>query len=186
MKCGDNMILKHKQCLELYNSDYMIKEKLKNNTLFKIEKGLYSTIKNYSYLEVILTKYPHAILTMDSAFYYHALTDVIPEKYHLITSKDAYKIQDKNIKQYFIKDDYLNYGKETKVIHGINMNIYSKERLLIELIRYKNKLPFDYYKEIIDSYRKIIHELNLEKIEEYAYTLPKSQMVMNTIQMEVF
>ena len=66
------------------------------------------------------------------------------------------------------------------------MNIYSKERLLIELIRYKNKLPFDYYKEIIDSYRKIIHELNLEKIEEYAYTLPKSQMVMNTIQMEVF
>ena len=56
MKCGDNMILKHKQCLELYNSDYMIKEKLKIITLFKIEKGLYSTIKNYSYLEVILTK----------------------------------------------------------------------------------------------------------------------------------
>ena len=35
MKCGDNMILKHKQCLELYNSDYMIKEKLKNNTWYK-------------------------------------------------------------------------------------------------------------------------------------------------------
>ena len=52
---------------------------------------------------------------MDSAFYYHALTDVIPEKYHLITSKDAYKIQDKNIKQYFIKDDYLNYGKKLKL-----------------------------------------------------------------------
>ena len=52
--------------------------------------------------------------------------------------------------------------------------------------KYKNKLPYDYYKEIIDSYRNIIQELNIELIEELAMTLPKSQMVMDTIQSEVF
>ena len=80
----------------------------------------------------------------------------------------------------------MDYGKETKIIRNVKINIYSKERLLIELIRYKNKLPYDYYKEIIASYRNIIQELNIELIEELAMTLPKSQMVMDTIQSEVF
>lgn len=135
------------------------------------------TTENYSFLEVIAVKYPYAIFTLDCAFYYHFLTDVIPKKYHIITEKDAYKIKDSKIKQYFIAKDFLDYGKETKIIHNIKINIYSKERLLIELIRYKNKLPYDYYKEIIESYRRIIHELDIELIEELAITLPKTQHV---------
>lgn len=185
-KEGDDMIMCYNQCIELYKSDYMIKKRLKEKKLYKIEKGLYSTTENYSFLEVITVKYPYAIFTLDSAFYYHSLTDVIPEEYHIITGKDAYKIKDSKIKQYFIAKDFLDYGKETKKIHNIKINIYSKERLLIELIRYKNKLPYDYYKEIIDSYRRIIHELDIELIEELAITLPKTQMVMKVIQAEVF
>lgn len=180
------MIMNYNQCLDLYKTDYMIKKSLKEKKLFKIEKGLYSTIEKYSFLEVITVKYPNAIFTMDSAFYYQSLTDVIPENYHIITNKDSYKIKDDRIKQYLILNDFLNYGKETINIHNVKINIYSKERLLIELTRYKNKLPFDYYKEIIDSYRKIIYELDIELIEDLAIKLPKSQMVLNTIQMEVF
>lgn len=179
------MIICYKQCLDLYKTDYMIKKRLKEKKIFKIEKGLYSTTENYTFLQVIAVKYPNAIFTMDSAFYYQSLTDVIPENYHILTSKDSYKIKDARIKQYFSINDFLDYGKETKVIHNVKINIYSKERLLIELIRYKNKLPYDYYKEIIDSYRKIIHELDIELIEQFATTLPKSQMVMNIIQAEV-
>lgn len=186
MKVGDKMIMRYNQCLDLYKTDYMIKKKVKEKKLFKIEKGIYSTTENYSFLEVITMKYPNAIFTMDSAFYYQSLTDVIPETYHIMTSKDSYKIKDSRIKQYLSINDFLDYGKETKVVHNIKINIYSKERLLIELIRYKNKLPFDYYKEIIASYRNIIQELDIELIEEYAMILPKSQMVMNMIQMEVF
>ena len=80
---------------------------------------------------------------------------------------------------------FLDYGKEIKNINGVDIYIYSKERLLVELIRYKNKLPFDYYKEIIESYRQIIQELDIELIENYASILPKSQMVMKTLQLEV-
>lgn len=180
------MIVNYKQCLDIYKTDYKIKKSIDEKRLFKIEKGLYSTIENYSFLEVIAVKYANAIFTIDSAFYYQSLTDVIPEKYHLITSKDSKKIKNAKIKQYFIKRDFLDYGKETKMIRNVEINIYNKERLLIELIRYKNKLPYDYYKVIIESYRKIIHELDIELIEECAMILPKSQMVMNIIQAEVF
>lgn len=180
------MIYTYKQCIALYHNDYMVKQKIKERVLFKIGKGVYSDCETYSYLEVIAVKYPQAIMTMDSAFYYHSLTDVIPNQYHIITSKDAHKIKDHMIKQYFSFDEYLNYGVDINLIHDVNIKMYNKERLLIELIRYKNKLPYDYYKEIIDSYRRIIYELDIEKIEEYAMHLPKSQMVMSVLQAEVF
>ena len=47
------MIMNYAQCIDLYKTDYKIKKKLKENELYKIEKGLYSTTKNYSFLEVI-------------------------------------------------------------------------------------------------------------------------------------
>lgn len=180
------MILNYQQCIELYGNDYTIKKLIKEKKLFKIEKGLYSDEEYYPYIAIIKKKFPNAILTLDSALYYHSLTDVIPDKYYLATSKDAYKIKDKNVKQYFYKDEYLDYGKEIIVVHDIEVSSYNKERLLVEVIRYKNKLPYDYYKEIIHSYRNIINDLDIQQIEEYATLLPKSKMVMETLRTEVF
>jgi len=37
-------------------------------------------------------------------------------------------------------------GVEEKTINGTTIKLYSKERLLVELVRHKNKIPFDYYK----------------------------------------
>jgi hypothetical protein len=56
---------------------------------------------------------------------------------------------------------------------------------LIELIRNKSKLPFDYYKEIISSYRRRTDELDFMLVEEYAEKLPKTKAVMEVVQMEV-
>jgi len=49
-----------------------------------------------------------------------------------------------------------------------------------------NKFSYDYYKEIIGNYRRLIYELDFELVEEYAEQLPKTNLVMNTIQTEVF
>ena len=63
--------------------------------------------------------------------------------------------------------------------------IYSRERLLIELLRYKSKLPFDLYKEVLLSFRKIITQLNMQDIQDYAMAAPKRKMIMEALQMEV-
>ena len=123
---------------------------------------------------------------MNSAFYYHGLTDTVPSLYYLATDKDATKIRDKRIKQIYDNNDSLKLGAEVKEYNGSDILIFSKERLLVELIRYKNSLPFDYYKEIIGNYRQLLYELDFQLIEEYAEQLPKTKMVMDTIQMEVF
>ena len=45
-------------------------------------------------------------------------------------------------------------------IEDAEVNIYDKERMLIELVRNKKNIPYDMYKEIVNNYRKIIESLN--------------------------
>jgi len=69
--------------------------------------------------------------------------------------------------------------------NNTSIKIYNKERMLVELIRNKNMLPFDYYKEIIINYRRIIEKLDIQLIQEYVYALPKTSMIMEVLEMEV-
>ena len=75
---------------------------------------------------------------------------------------------------------------EIKNQNGVFIKIFTLERMLVELIRSKNRLPFDYYKEIIAHYRNLIFELDIQAVQEYAMRLPKSKLVMETLQLEVF
>ncbi len=52
--------------------------------------------------------------------------------------------------------------------HNTEICIYNVERMLIELVRFRGKLPFDYYKEIIGSYRNCVETMDIAKVEEYA------------------
>ncbi len=89
------------------------------------------------------------------------------------------------MKQYFVSDEFFEEGIERTEYKGYSIRIYDRERMLIELVRYKSKLPFDYYKEIILNYRKILPQLNIQKIQDYALASPKSGKVMETLQIEV-
>ena len=68
---------------------------------------------------------------------------------------------------------------------GDIINIYNRERLLVELLRHKSKLPFDYYKEILLNYRDIISGLDIRLIQDYIYEVPKSAKIMDTLQLEI-
>ena len=52
-------------------------------------------------LEIIMKKYPNAILTLNSAFYYYGLTDTIPDHYYVATPKSNRKIEDVRVKLSF-------------------------------------------------------------------------------------
>ena len=83
-----------------------------------MEAGIYSTERYSSKLEIIVKKYPNAILTGEYAFYYHNLTDVIPEKYHIATKAKAAKLIDARIEQIYVRDDLLQLSVVEKEIIG--------------------------------------------------------------------
>lgn len=180
------MIYTYEECIKKYQTDYSLRKVLKEGTLYRLERGIYADKKYESDLAVISKKYPYAVFTMNSAFYYHGLTDTIPQYYYLMTDKDATKIRDPKIRQYFDNNNSLELGQTELIRNGSPIRIFNRERMLVELIRSKNKLPFDYYKEIIGNYRNSVYDLDIQAIQEYAEKLPKTKLVMNTLQMEVF
>ncbi len=180
------MILTYSECLEKWKTDYMIKKMIEKGALYQLEKGLYSDIPDTSTLAVLSKKYPNAIITLDSAFYYHGLTDVIPEKYYLATDKHAIALKDPRIKQVYVQSDVFDTGVITMERRDATFKIYDRERMLIELLRYKNRLPFDYYKEILGNYRNLLYELDIERIQDYAESFPRSKMISKALDLEVF
>lgn len=161
------MIYNYKELKDKFKTVYSIKKAINNNEIYKIDKNLYSDEKYVNPLIMYSKKYPNAIITMDSAFYFYDLTDVIPQKIYLATESHSRKIKNDNIIQLFVDKKILNEGKTIEQIDNEDINIYDKERLLVELIRKRNQIPFDYYKEIILNYRKLTDSLDSYKIEKY-------------------
>ena len=180
------MIYSYKDLLKKYGSRYNVEKALKENEIYKLEKNIYSEKTIIDPLILYSKKYPSAVITMDSAFYYYDLTDVIPDKIYLATLKNYRTIKNDKIVQSFVDKETLEIGKITINTDGNIINIYDKERLLIELIRKRKQIPFDYYKEIIANYREIVDELDMYKIETYLPYFKREKDIANVLMREVF
>lgn len=181
------MIYKYSELLKkrIYNSDIEIKKAINDERLFKIDFGLYSDKKINSKLEIISKKYENYIFNSDSAFFYHGLTDNIPLKYHLAGKRGAQKIKNEDIMQTYMDDKYFEIGDSFIYYNNTKLRIYDKERMLIELVRNKNNISYDMYKEIINNYRNIINSLNLLKLQDYLSKFNDGEKYLRIIQEEV-
>lgn len=179
------MIYSYAECLAKYGTPYKLKRAVTESSIFKIEEGVYSDEETPSSLEIVVKKYPNAVLCGEYAFYAHDLTDVVPDKYSIATKSKAARINDPRVFQVYMRDDILTLGCITKEIEGVDVKIYDKERMLVELLRNKSAMPRDLYKEILLSYRKIIYNLDVRRIQEYIKIFPKSKMIKKAFSEEV-
>lgn len=167
-------------------SSYQLNKALADNRLFKLSSGLYSESDDVDTLEIIVKKYPNAIFNKISAFSFWNLTDHIPDKFYLATSRDSTRINSSFIKQTLVQDNLFLIGKTSIVVSGLSINIYDKERLLIDLVGSKSKLPYDYYKEIIFNYRNNIESISANKINKYLKNYKYGKQLHEKIYAEVF
>lgn len=182
----NKMLYNYSELLAKYQSAYQIQKAVDNKEIYKIEKGIYSDVPSVHYLAIVNKKYPYAVITSLSAYYYHNLTDVIPNKMYLATDRNNRMIYSNKIKQIRMKDELYNLGKTQIEYEGIKINIYDKERMLIDLARNKNQIGYDLYKEIISNYRKQVNSLDTQKIEEYLQYFVNGDKIFEIIQDEVF
>jgi hypothetical protein len=181
------MVITFNECLEKYGGRYRVERMVRDGALYKVCTGIYSDKPEWSDVEVVLAKYPRAVVTMQSAYSYYELSDSIPEAFHLATDRDASKIYDEEIVQHFMPKGTIDIG----VVSGRFLNeevsrIFDKERLLIETARNKTKLPYDLYKEIIESFRRIKDTLYPAKLTDYLEMFPRKDSLLRTIESEVF
>ena len=147
-----------------------INRAIRDGEYIKLSHGLYSdNDPNISELEALFMRYHNAVLTLQSAFAFYGLCDYVPDKYYVATAQNAHVINNTKVKQIFVSNDIFALGKQTiKTKYG-TINIYDRERLLIELFRLKTKIDYPLYKEVVNSYRKLManHDLDNHKIVKY-------------------
>ena len=180
------MLYNHSEIKKIYKTTYQIRKAINNKEIYKIEKGIYSDKPTAHHLAILMKKYSYAIITGESAYYYYYLTDIIPSKICLATHDSSTRIHNQEIKQIRMKESIYKLGSTQIIYEGVIINIYDKERLLIDLARNKNKIGYDLYKEIIFNYRKISDKLDISKIEEYLQYFPNSDKIFGILQDEVF
>lgn len=180
------MIYTSKEIKEKYNDYYNINKAIERKEIFRLEHSLYSDSENINPLVKASVKHHNAIITLNSAFYYYKLIDIESNQVYLATSRNSDKIKDENIIQMGMENKILNIGKVSLPVDGNMINIYDRERLLIELIRKRWQMDYDYYKLVINNYRKIAKELDKQKLKEYAPSFYNGKSILDKINKEVF
>ena len=122
------MLLNYQECIDKYGSDYRIKKEISNGDLFVVEKGIYSTERHAPEIDVIMSKYPKTVCTGNSAFFYHSLTDVIPDYYYLASRRTDTRIRDPRVVQSFLKDDIFEAGITEVKYNNSVVRVYDRER----------------------------------------------------------
>lgn len=168
-----------------FGSQYLTELAVREGQLYKLEAGVYSDTGKESELEVIQFKYPKAVMTFESAYFYHDLTDMIPDHYSMATASNASAIKDARVKQYYVPAALLQIGISEVVYNGDKVRVYGLERLLVETARMKSKLPSDLYREVISSFRKRIPQMDLEAVADMIVRFPKREMIERIISEEV-
>ena len=179
------MLITHETAIEQYGSPYRIDREVTAGNLFKVARGIYSDVRNADPYAIAALRYPKAIVTMDSAFYLHGLTDFVPMQVHLATLRNATRIKDPSIVQSFSSEKTFGMGKVTIERSGTSISIYSRERMLVELMRASSSMPLDYYKEIVASYRRIVEELDLRAVEDYMAAFERNGYMFEILRKEV-
>ena len=182
------MLYTSKELTEKYNNFYGINQLVKDGKLFKVAHGIYSDVDpRLAELECLFAQYQNAILSMQSAYAFYGLTDYIPEKYWVATKQNAHKISSDKVSQMFITGDIFDIGKQIVTTKYGTINIYDKERLLIELFRLKSKFEYSFFKEVINSYRKLASngELDNYKIAKYCSLFKRGGSIILEIQKTV-
>lgn len=179
------MLFKYVDMLGKYGSAYQINRAVNSGSLFKVARGLYSDERHPDPNAVACALYPHAVITMDSAFYFHGLTDVVPEIVHVATPRNSTRIRNAAFRQYFMEAKFMRRGVTSVEADGTVVRVFSKERMLVELLRNVALLPMDYYKELIGSYRRMVGALDMREVEDCIALYNRADSLFEMLQREV-
>lgn len=140
----------------------------KNKQITRVARGIYSTTAIVDLLEVYSLRYPYGIFTLETLFSIYNMTDRFIDKYWISTIRGSRSIRDDRIIQIRMERDLFSIGETWIPYEGGSIKVYDKERLLIELFRFEKRISKSLYKEIVQYYRKMVHqEFRIPLFHEY-------------------
>ena len=179
------MLMPYVEAVKEFGTGYKLKKAVEEGAIYKVSPGIYARQAAVSDMEKFQMKYKTAIFTMDSAFYFLGLTDVVPDKWHIATARNSTRLPKDNVHQYFEAAKFYGIGKSIVEFNGAQLRCYDQERMLLELVRHRKTMPFDLYKEIVQSYRQSYNNIDYGKLDDYIEEMQCRTDFYDIIQREI-
>lgn len=151
--------------------------------LIRVKSGYYTT-KYYECTEDqwILKLYgDDGILTMESALYQYGYLKERPYKWTVAinknTSKSRFKIDYPIVEPYYTEPEVLELGVTETDFAGGKMKIYTKERLICDVLKYQEKISREEFKQGVLGYI-LDEDKDIAKLMDYA----KKRKVLKKVQ----
>ena len=165
-------IVKKEEFAQLDVDYRKILEFVDNGSLVRIKNGYYTDrIDRFTEEELIARLFPDARLCLESALYAYGYIQQKPYGWHLAvdknTSKSRFKMDYPKVIPYYTEPEALELGSTTIEQNGLTFQIYNKERMICDCLKYEEKLEREVFKEGLQSYIRDTDK-NISALMEYA------------------
>ena len=150
-------IVKKEQFKELGIDYRRILDFVQSGDLVRIKNGYYTDrIDRFTEEELVARLFGDARLCMESALYAYGYISQKPYGWHLAvdknTSKSRFKMDYPKIIPYYTEPEALELGSTEIMISGQQFQIYDRDRVICDCLKYESKLEREVFKEALQSY----------------------------------
>ena len=162
-----------KEQLAALGIDYRrILDFVENDDVIRIKNGYYTYgIERFSEEALVSKLFPDGLLCMESALYAYGYISHKPFGFHIAidknTSKSRFKMDYPKVIPYYTEPEVLKIGATTINYEGCEFQIYDKDRLICDCLKYESKMNREDFKEALQSYIKD-EDKDISALLEYA------------------
>ena len=152
-----NGVLKTAALYEL-GMDYRdIHRLVEEGTLIRVKNGYYCLAdESQTEEEMVRAFFPDGVLCMETALYAYGYIKDKPLAWHIAidknTSKSRFLIDYPIIQPHYTEDFVLESGVTQVAINGVVFNVYDKDRLICDCLKYESKLSHEDLKAALRGY----------------------------------
>ena len=169
----DNGGIAKKEQLAALGIDYRrILDFVENDEVIRIKNGYYTyCIERFSEEALVSKLFPDGVLCMESALYAYGYISRKPVGFHVAidknTSKSRFKLDYPKVIPYYTEPEVLTIGVTTISYEGCDFQIYDKDRLICDCLKYESKMNREDFKEAVQAYIKD-EDKDISALMEYA------------------
>ena len=145
---------------------------LEDGSLRRVKNGYYTIgTPGYSEEQLIEALYPDGVFTMETALYCYGYLSQRPAHWSIAISKNVsksrFKIEYPIMVPYYSEPKVLTMGVGTTERFGKTMQIYTKDRLICEVLKYEDKMERADFRKGVLSYIED-EEKDVEALMDFA------------------
>lgn len=153
--------------------------------LTRVKNGYYtSKLLKYTEEELVVAMFPDGVFTLESGAYYYGYLKKRPAHWSIAisknTSKSRFKLDYPIVIPSYTEPDVLERGVTEIDVADKKMKIYTKERLICDILKYQEKMEPKEFKEAVLAYI-MDEDKNVADLMKFA----KERKVLKKVQMMI-